>query len=345
MRRIALAVGGTGGHILPALQLAKELKKQGVEVHFLGAYLENNPYLDKSFPYGSVLGSNRCPMKLVKGVWQSLSYLRKNKISLVVGFGSYHSMPPVAAATLLRVPFVLCEANLLPGRVNRLFSRMAKWTAVQFIETSKHVKTSTKWIDFLGEKFRNKKSSKAVAAHYFGLSEEIPTILVVGGSHGASSINQKMMELLPTLEKPFQVIHLIGKKESPEVVEKVYREANIPHVVKSFEENMHHAYTLSSFAIARAGAATLAELIHFELPALLIPYPFATDQHQSKNGIYFAEVLRGGDVLEEKDLSLMKEKVLPFFDPHFLKEKQSALASYPVEHRYSSLYQCLLEFF
>lgn len=343
MRRIALAVGGTGGHILPAIELAKNLRKEGIEVYFLGVSLDNNPYLCREFSYCSVTGSNRSLIKIGQGVWQSLCYLKKEKIDLVVGFGSYHSFPPLTAATLLRLPFVLCEANLLPGRVNRHFAKMAKWTAVQFLEASTLLSAKTEWVDFLCEKFRNITSSKKIAAAYFGLSETLPTLLIFGGSHGASRINQKIVEVIPRLPGQFQVIHLIGKKDNQQEIEKVYLQNNIPHVVKPFEDHMEHAYTLATFAIARAGASTLAELIYFQLPALLIPYPFATDNHQVKNGRYFVDTVQGGTLLEEKDLNNLEQALEPFFDPKFLSEKRAKLASFPSKHRGRSLTDLLIK--
>jgi UDP-N-acetylglucosamine--N-acetylmuramyl-(pentapeptide) pyrophosphoryl-undecaprenol N-acetylglucosamine transferase len=326
--RIALAVGGTGGHILPALEMAKNLQKTGVDVHLIGVYLEQNRHLDKSFPYASVVGSNRSPLRITRGIWQSLRYLREKKIDQVIGFGSYHSLPPLAAAFLLKIPYALYEANIFPGRVNRLFAKRAEWTAVQFPETAKYLKSPVKAVNFLCEKFRSLESSSEKAAAYFGLSANFPTLLVVGGSQGASSINQKVLELLPSWQGRLQVIHLIGKKERREEIEKAYQTYNIPVVVKPFEENMHHAYTLASFAIARAGAATLAELIHFQVPALLIPYPKAAEGHQYKNGRYFVDQVGGGLCLEEKEFAHFRATVESFFDPLFLAKKREAIASY-----------------
>jgi UDP-N-acetylglucosamine--N-acetylmuramyl-(pentapeptide) pyrophosphoryl-undecaprenol N-acetylglucosamine transferase len=344
MRRIALAVGGTGGHILPAIELAKNLRKKGVEVHFLGVLLENNSYLDRSFFYYSLAGSNRALVKMLKGIWQSFYYLRKNKIDLVVGFGSYHSLPPLTAAILLRVPFVLCEANLFPGRVNRLFAKKAKWTAVQFLEASSLIRSKIEWVDFLSEKFRAFAPSKRQAAAYFGLSETLPTLLVFGGSHGASRINNKIVEVIPLLSREFQVIHLIGKKESQKEIENVYQKNGISHVVKAFEHHMEYAYTLASFAITRAGASTLAELIHFQLPAIIIPYPFATDNHQLKNANYFVSTVEGGTLLEEKNLDELENSLELFFDTHFLSEKKAKLTAFPSEHRQRSLSDLLIQF-
>jgi len=150
----------------------------------------------------------------------------------------------------------------------------------------------------------------------------------MGGSLGAKSINEKMLEMAQKLSSPIQVIHILGKQGEIEEVKKRYDALNIKSVVKRFEDNMQHAYAISSFSLARAGAATIAELIHFELPAILIPYPFAKDRHQLKNAIYFEDQVKGGVCIEEKDFSELFTMLNTFLDEKFLESKKSDINLY-----------------
>lgn len=274
MRKIVIATGGTGGHLFPAMQL-KELLSQEV-VLFAGHKLKNSPFFDQSLPFVeivSTLSKWKWPL-LVKGLWQACKLLRKFKPDVVVGFGSFHSFPLLAAATLLRIPIVLFEANCTLGKVNRWFLPFAKKLAVQFpISHPKHVLVhKLPWI------IKPKARSKYVK------EENRVAILVFGGSQGATFINELFFLAAPKLSFPIQVIHLTGNQSCPLQYE-------CPAVVKPFETDMESAYLTADFVVSRAGAGTCAELIRYEKPAVLIPYPYAYD-HQKKNGEYLQKGVR-----------------------------------------------------
>ena len=194
------------------------------------------------------------------------------KPDVVVGFGSFHSFPVLTAAAILRKKIILFEANCSLGQVNRFFVPFAEKIAFQFpIKMKKAVYVPLlPWI------------KKEQGGKKYHLDPNRTTILVFGGSQGASFINQVFPEAAKLLSFPFQVIHLTGKTD----LEIRY---SVPCVVKPFEEEMESAYEAADFAVCRCGAGTSAELIRYRLPAVVIPYPYAND-HQRKNGEY----LQGG---------------------------------------------------
>lgn len=289
---IVIAAGGTGGHLFPAQALAKSLQEKNSDrlIVFLGSGLISNRFFDKSlFPCREVSSSTFSrsnPIKvfylLAKGVIQALRFLREFRPSLVIGFGSYHAFPVCLAARLCNIPLVLVESNTIAGKVNQLLSRFALFSAVQFSATKKNLKGKSFEVSMPVYKTT---STRQEALSYFSLCEGMHTILVFGGSQGAKFINEAVIKafcLLPN-RKDLQVIHLTGNEQAVEPFQALYQELGIAACVKPFESNMHLAWSLADVAICRAGAATFSELVFFEVPSILIPYPFAAEQHQQKN--------------------------------------------------------------
>lgn len=318
-RKIVLAVGGTGGHIFPAQALAREFRERNifVQVLFMGSGLSCSRYFSaREFPaidvesatlfgHGPVSFFSACK-RLFKGTWQSLRQLKKEKPALVIGFGSFHAFPVLLAAVLCRMPFILFESNAIPGKVNRFFSKWAIWTAVQFEEAKKHLKGKVVVANMpLWDKDRISQSIREDAARYFNLREDIKTILVFGGSQGARSINRLFCQAIEGWEgRPLlQVIHLTGDVTSCQEALLFYRRLGIPAQVKVFEDRMPLAWRMADLAVCRSGAATVAELLAHEVPALLIPYPHAADNHQLHNARIMAEKIGGAVVVEENALS------------------------------------------
>jgi UDP-N-acetylglucosamine--N-acetylmuramyl-(pentapeptide) pyrophosphoryl-undecaprenol N-acetylglucosamine transferase len=267
MRKVLIAAGGTGGHLFPALQLAREL--QGSNVLFAGHKLEGSPFFDKAFAFCEIESAARNPWKLFKGFIAAIRLVLAFKPDVVVGFGSFHSLPILMAAKILRKKIVLFEPNTTFGLVNRLFAGNA--TCARLLTA----RTNDIYMP-LPQVIRVPRS--------YGLKENVFTILVFGGSQGAKYLNETFFEAAKLLDFPFQVIHFTGKE-----LELVY---SVPSVVKPFEKEMHKAYSSADMVISRAGANTIAELIAYQLPALLIPYPFAYN-HQIEN----AKILQEGAVV------------------------------------------------
>jgi UDP-N-acetylglucosamine--N-acetylmuramyl-(pentapeptide) pyrophosphoryl-undecaprenol N-acetylglucosamine transferase len=312
--KILIAAGGSGGHLLPAQQLAALMKSDG-EVLFAGHRLDSSPFFQRGhFPYQAISAAPLCwsPKglyvffrEMLSGMGQSLRLIRRFSPDVVVGFGSFHSFPVLLAAVLLRRPLVLFEANCCQGKVNRLFAPMAKKVAVQFL--LKKAPMNQCFVPLLPWGGQPALPDKMSALKELGLSADRTTFLVFGGSQGASFLNRAIPLSLP---RDAQVIHLTGNEESALRVAESYRLAGLPAVVKGFESNMQRAYAAADFAICRSGAGTIAELVRYSIPALLIPFPFAADDHQRINAEFLAKKIRGAKMVDERladEATLSKE--------------------------------------
>ena len=299
--KVLIAAGGSGGHLLPAQQLAAVLEPDG-EVLFAGNRIDVSPFFQRDrFTYVPIRSAPFCLKGLVRftkealiGCLQSLRLMRRFSPDVVVGFGSFHSFPVLLAAAILRKKIVLFEANCLLGKVNRLFAPLSRIVAAQFIldgaPRNMRIVPLLPWTD------RKEEIDKRRAAEEIGLSSQAPICLVFGGSQGADFINRAVPALIP---KGVQVIHLAGHEAAAREVSERYRQAGIVAVVKSFETNMPRVYAAADYAICRSGAGTMAELIRYSLPALLIPFPFAMDDHQRINAEFLAKKSNGAKMLVE----------------------------------------------
>lgn len=315
MHKVLFAVGGTGGHLFPAQALARDLRQSDppVEVLFAGGRLATNPYFDQSlFPYREV--ASRSPsrgslmlslVQLTRGVRQSLLLIKEFKPSLVIGFGSFYSFPLLVAARLKKIPYLLVESNAIPGKVNRLFSASAKSSLLQFDACKQHLKGKCELADLpIWASDPNEKTpTKEEALAYYGLEKGHFTLLVFGGSQGAMAINDAVSRL--EVDFPIQVIHFSGGEED---LAKRYHERGIKAVVKQFEDKMEYAWKAADLAICRSGASTLREVMAYRVPAILVPWPGATDQHQLKNAKLFANEGASQLVLE-KELKALSDAV------------------------------------
>lgn len=277
-----IAAGGTGGHLFPAQQLAAILD---AEVQFAGYKIGTSPFFEREkiayteiaahpLGWGFLLG-------VWRGFWQGVKAIRRFAPDVVVGFGSYHVFPVLLAAVFLRKKLVIFEANCKMGKVNRFFSFFASEIASQFpMEGKKAV-----LVHWLPWKNKEERLEEREAKGLYGLDPDATTILVFGGSQGALFLNEMAPKAIERLGGKVQAIHLAGLG-SEEAVRAAYDKLGIRAVVKPFEKEMASAYAAADLALCRSGAGTIAELIRYELPALLIPYPFATEDHQKKNGDY-----------------------------------------------------------
>lgn len=316
-KKILIAAGGTGGHMFPAQALAKELKEKGHKVHFAGANLDTNRYFYRhEFTFTTVSSSTLksgnlfsfCGkmLNLLRGFIHSYFFIKKFKPDIVVGFGSFHSATVLAAATVSGKPFVIFESNAWPGKVNRIFSRFAVLNAVQFSKTADVLKGRKV---FASVPFWNKSSesgvSKECALAYFGLENKKNTILVFGGSQGARSLNDCIVSSILALSSrgiQVQVIHFTGHDCDPNIVRNLYEKSGIPCSVKNFEDHMAYAWSAADICICRSGAATVSEIVKFAVPAILIPFPRAAENHQKINADELYKI-GGAFYLEEKYLN------------------------------------------
>jgi UDP-N-acetylglucosamine--N-acetylmuramyl-(pentapeptide) pyrophosphoryl-undecaprenol N-acetylglucosamine transferase len=314
MPKVLIATGGTGGHLFPAQAFARELK-ENAEILFTGANLASSRcfYSDqfafKEISSGAIITKN--PLKAAKALWkiglgvkQAAQLLGEFRPNLIIGFGSFHAAPLLFAALLKKVPIILFEANSKPGKVNRLFSRFAKLTAIQFPAAKNELFSETALVDPPLWAKKQLLSQQEARLHY-GLKPDRKTILVFGGSLGAKRLNTLAAEALTQLKsEPIQLIHLSGSEEETVRLRSFYAEHDLLAVVKNFEHAMYQAWSAASLVICRAGAATIAEQIAYEVPGILIPYPAAADDHQTKNAEWMQDEVKGAYLLPEHTLKI-----------------------------------------
>lgn len=307
--KILITLGGTGGHVRPAQDLAQILTSRGHQVSFAGK--RGSFFFLKDFQVIPIDAGNiriKRPLaflnscfSMVKGVLQSFIALKKGSFDVIVGMGSFHSVPILLAGKICRKKIVLFEPNIVCGFANRVFSRSACVIATQFPILENHYAKKiyqTKCLPWTRPNLTQKK-------------KEHLTFIVFGGSQGAQFLNQiippvikKLKEFIPY----FELIHITGEGNCVETIQGQYDRLNISYTVKKYEENLLSVLSRCDFAICRSGAGTIGDLMTSTTPAILIPYPYATDQHQEKNGAYFAKVIEGG--IQQSQSELSEEKLL-----------------------------------
>jgi UDP-N-acetylglucosamine--N-acetylmuramyl-(pentapeptide) pyrophosphoryl-undecaprenol N-acetylglucosamine transferase len=292
--RVMILAGGTGGHVYPALAVARELLADGHEVVWMGTKtgLEARvvPAVGIPLEWLTVSGLRgkgwrsklAAPVMLLRALRQSLAILRRVRPRVVLGMGGFVSGPGGLMARLLGIPLVLHEQNRIPGTTNRLLARWAKVVCEAFPGSFPAA---------VGARRAGNPLRREIA----GLEREPdrapndpPNLLVVGGSLGAKALNEAVPAALAAIGRPVHVRHQTGEAMRAET-EARYVEAGIEARVESFVDNMAEAYAWADLAVCRAGAMTVSELSAAGLPAILIPFPYAIDDHQTQNARYLAD--------------------------------------------------------
>ncbi len=312
---IIVTGGGTGGHLFPGIAAAEGLRERlpGCNIMFIGT----RRHLDKStlsrYPYTIATISCRglkgkglparltALLQLPPAVVSAVGHIRSHRSVLVFGVGGYVTGPVLLAAKLLGIPTCIHEQNAVPGMANRMLSRFVDRIFIS-IPVEENIFPSKKTV-LTGNPVR--REIIAAAAKPRPDKGEKQTLLVLGGSQGAHSINMLMIKaagmIKNNLRSPFFILHQSGGKDL-EQVRRCYREMGIKARVEEFFHDMAAAYSQADLVVSRAGATTLAELSVMGLPALLIPYPYAADNHQEKNAGYYTEG-GGAMLLKQSDLT------------------------------------------
>ncbi len=294
VKRWVIAGGGTGGHVTPALALGEALRRRGDEVLFVGSArgLESKLVPDAGFTLEvlpseqvmgrSLLGRVRGALSILRCTLLARRLISRFRADAVISVGGYAAMPAALAAKLTRTPLFLVEPNAIPGRVNRLTARFARTVFVGFESTRGALPTKTESL-CVGVPLR-----RALYRAFESRPERrVPTtplrVFVFGGSQGARQLNEVVPEALARLrKKSVEVFHQTGEADRA-TVEARYAALGLPAEVVAFEYDMPARYAWADLAICRAGALTVAELALAGMPALLVPYPFAADDHQAAN--------------------------------------------------------------
>lgn len=311
---IAIACGGTGGHLFPGLAVAEELLDRRCEVTLLVSPKEVDQQAVKSavgcevvvlpavgLTKGRVLGFAGGFMKS----WRAARRVfRERRPAAVLAMGGFTSAPPVLAGKSMGIPTFLHESNTLPGRANRWLARFVDRAFVGFSETAPRLRHP--FVSVTGTPVRPafQSSDEGACRLALGLSPRQPVLLVQGGSQGAHRINEWTLESLPRiLERvpELQIIHLTGAQDAA-MVKSFYETQPCRTVVLPFLTEMELALGAATVSVSRAGASSLAELAAMRLPAILVPYPHAVDDHQYWNAKAY-EANGAAIVLSEKTSS------------------------------------------
>ncbi len=299
-----IVTGGTGGHIYPSMVIGESLTKRGISVGFITRKDQLAEKILKpskfSFHYIEGRGFKRSfnPVHIVSflyrffiGLYQSFILLLRYRPKLVVGMGGYLAPPVVLSARLLLIPAVILEPNVTPGLANQVVAPIVNKVFVSFSKTRRYFPKAKVKIyptpvrDTIGQ------TNRENAIKDLNLVPQRKNILIFGGSQGAISINMAMMDALryltPIRDK-VQVVHITGVDFFSKALNMYNREGYKARVFP-YLEHMEKAYAVADLAICRSGASTVAELLSIELPSILIPYPYATGNHQFYNADYLNE--------------------------------------------------------
>lgn len=303
-RRLVIACGGTGGHLFPGIAVAESWVEAGGEVLLLISEkqidsLASEGYGHLQFERMSSMAMPRVTSpkiipflaKFIGSLFSCRRLLRRFRAEAVLGMGGFTSAAPLLAGRMLGLPTFVHESNAIPGRANRLNARFSRTILVGF-ETCAGAFGDGKPVKVVGTPLRpsmRERSDKESAREHFGLDPNRRTVLVMGGSQGARRINQLVAASLPAfVERQIQVLQISGPLDH-EMVRPAHEENPDAGVLLSFCREMQTAYAAADLAICRSGASTLTELSYYGTPSILIPYPFAADDHQARNAEIFSE--------------------------------------------------------
>lgn len=293
--------GGTGGHIFPAIAIADALRAKipNSKIHFVGALgrmeMEKVPQAGYEITGLPIAGLQRkftlanfaLPFKVLHSVWLALKLVKKHKPQVVIGVGGYASAPTLLAAVLAGVPMLIQEQNGYAGLANRILGRFATKICVAWEGMEKFFPASK--IKVTGNPVRSnlisKLGSKTEAQQFFGIINDKPTLLVIGGSLGARTINESIAEGLELLSQSgIQLIWQTGKSYAPkaEALVKTF-ESRANFKAFAFIKEMEMAYAAADLVISRAGALSVSELMLVGKPSILVPSPNVTEDHQTAN--------------------------------------------------------------
>jgi len=318
--KVIISGGGTGGHIYPGISLAYEIKDRDInnDIFFVGTEggLESKLIPREGFKFIKIKarGIQRkiCFENLTAivifliSLFQSYKIIKKYKPDIVFGTGGYVSGSVVLMAAILGIPTFVHEQNVIPGITNKLLSRITRATFLSFNQSKEYFSNKTKLI-FTGNPIRFKNIKQNTDREYkkFNLDSLKKTILVLGGSKGAASINRAVLKgidlIKDVIKNSWQVLLISGQDDYDNIME-IVGEDNKIFSIEPYLHDIEKAYSLADLVICRAGATTLAEISAYGLPAILIPYPYATHNHQEINARIFAR--EGAAILIlENDLS------------------------------------------
>jgi UDP-N-acetylglucosamine--N-acetylmuramyl-(pentapeptide) pyrophosphoryl-undecaprenol N-acetylglucosamine transferase len=298
LKTILIVAAGTGGHLYPGMALARAIRIQDPEARVVFAVrrgdmgrkllerekFEVREFSGQGFPRSFSWKLFTFPFSLCAGFLEARSVLRELKPQVVVGMGGYLSFPLLLAARRAGIRTLIHEQNVLPGLANRLLGRKVDAVAVSFSGSRKRFKNSNVLVSGLPVRSEIGKLSSAEGREHLGLAPGRFTVLVFGGSLGASSVNDAVIKAWNALPecREWQVVHITGSRGA-QATASAYKSLPIKAVVMPYCHDMAAAYAAADVVVSRSGASTVAELSIVRKPAVLVPYPFASENHQALN--------------------------------------------------------------
>ena len=294
---IVIMAGGTGGHVFPALAIAERLRARGVDVSWLGtrrgleaelvprAGFEIDWISISGLRGNGIMGWLLAPARLLLALWQALSMLRRRRPAAVLGMGGFVSGPGGVAAWLLAIPLLVHEQNAVPGLTNRLLTRLASRVMEAFAGTFPAACSALA----TGNPVRTEIAALPAPAERFVDRVGPLRLLVLGGSLGAAALNQVVPAAAARLPGRLDILHQAGRSKL-EATRAAYVDAGVTARVEPFLDDMAAAYRWADLVLCRAGALTVAELAATGIGAVLVPYPYAVDDHQTVNAGYLVTV-------------------------------------------------------
>lgn len=341
MATIVLTGGGSAGHCTPHLAILPHLKKDFKHIYYIGSKtgIEKDIIEKQNIPYHSITCAKLVrsftpknfvmPFKVVKGVSEAGKILDELKPDVVFSKGGYVALPVVIAAHRRKIPVIAHESDYTVGLANRISSKYCESVLTSFPDTAKELKNGK----YVGAPIRNLASvKKKDALSLFGFNNEKPVLTVMGGSLGAQRINGTVREILPELLNKFNVIHLCGKGNVDQSVNKKgYYQAEYMHAVEN-------VFAVTSVCVTRAGSNALFELLSLQKPCVVIPLPKGNSRgDQVLNASYFQKeglitVLPQNDLTANSLLTFVnsayanRANILKAFDKHPVTDKSADIA-------------------
>lgn len=341
--KILLSGGGTGGHIFPAVAIAQEIRKRFPEAQFLFIGANGKMEMEKvpqagfpieglnmaGFDRGNLLKNVSLPFKLISSLWKARKIIRKFQPDVAIGTGGFASGPALFLAARAGIPTFLQEQNSLPGKTNIINAKKAKAVFTAYPDMQ-HFFPGTK-VFFFGNPIRRNimtdLTGRNAAREKLGLQKDKLTILSVGGSLGSRTLNNAWKEHLSEVKaQGWQLIWQTGKTDYKEITESIrLQDAESSGIlIREFIGDMAEAYSAADVIVSRAGAIAISELAVAGKPILLVPFPFAAEDHQTKNALALVEKNAARMVKDSE----MKEKFWPLFSEmgsnSALREEMSA---------------------
>jgi UDP-N-acetylglucosamine--N-acetylmuramyl-(pentapeptide) pyrophosphoryl-undecaprenol N-acetylglucosamine transferase len=355
--KVVLSGGGTGGHVFPLIALANTLKSMnipGISIVYLGQSnsLEEKEASRNNLKFVRLLrqSNRRDPVGLIVSLFlaflaciQSMFFLLSFKPDVVIGGGGYVSFPAILAARILRIPYVLLEQNMVPGKITRFFSRHAEMTFLSFPGSERFVRGKKMVV---GNPLRREFIvSRKEAREALNIPEQTFLIVIAGGSKGARSLNRSLLETIPALflsHPNLMVFWITGEADFEEVKGKISPELE-GLVVKAFDSQLPLWISACDLYVGRAGAGLLWEVLSSGTPSILVPYPFSADDHQQANA-KFLEACGASVVVSGDNVKTLKEKIDELISsPEKLKNMRECALNVPGKDANQKISSFLLE--